>query len=105
MQQTVFIYCTVPDMDTAAAIGRKLVENHLAACVSLGSPVRSIYRWQGVIEEAIELEMTIKTLQENYSRIEELILSMHPYEMPEIVMVKLDNGLKPYLEWIASEVK
>lgn len=103
--QSVFIYCTVPDKDTAAAIGRKLVEGRLAACVSVGSPVRSIYRWQGVIEETTELEMTIKTAQENYLKVEELILSMHPYEVPEIVMVELDKGLKPYLDWIESETK
>lgn len=105
MQQSVFIYCTVPDKDTAAAIGRKLVEGRLAACVSVGSPVRSIYRWQGVIEETTELEMTIKTAQENYLKVEELILSMHPYEVPEIVMVELDKGLKLYLDWIESETK
>ena len=105
MQQSVFIYCTVPDKDTAAAIGRELVEGRLAACVSVGSPVRSIYRWQGVIEETTELEMTIKTAQENYLKVEELILSMHPYEVPEIVMVELDKGLKPYLDWIESETK
>lgn len=52
MKQAIFIYCTVPDKDTAVAIGRKLVENRLAACVSFGSPVQSIYRWQGVLEEA-----------------------------------------------------
>lgn len=105
MKQGIFIYCTVPDKDTADVIGRKLVESHLAACVSFGSPVQSIYRWQGVVEEATELVMTIKTVQENYSRIEELILSLHPYDLPEIVMVGMDNGLKPYLEWIVSETK
>ncbi len=103
MNRPVFIYCTVPDKKTAEAIGRKLVENRLAACVSYGSPVQSIYRWQGVIEEATELVMTIKALQENYSGIEELILSLHPYDLPEIVMVGMDKGLKPYLEWIATE--
>lgn len=105
MQPSVFIYCTVPDKDTAAGIGRKLVESRLAACVSVGSPVRSIYRWQGVIEEVTELEMTIKTARENYLKVEELILSMHPYEVPEIVMVELEKGLKPYLDWIASETR
>ena len=105
MEQAVFIYCTVPDKDTATVIGRKLVENRLAACISFGAPVPSIYRWQDVIEEATEFTMTIKTVQENYSKIEELVLSLHPYEIPEIVMVKMDNGLKPYLEWVVSETR
>ena len=105
MKKPIFIYCMVPDKDTAGAIGRKLVESRLAACVSFGSPVQSIYRWQGVIEEATELALTIKTVQENYSRIEELILSLHPYDVPEIVAVNMDDGLKPYLDWIESETK
>ena len=105
MKQAIFIYCTVPDKDTAVAIGRKLVENRLAVCVSFGSSVQSIYRWQGVIEEAMELALTIKTVRENYSAIEELIVSLHPYDVPEIVAVELDNGLKPYLEWIVSETE
>ena len=105
MKQAIFIYCTVPDKDTAVAIGRKLVENRLAACVSFGSPVQSNYRWQGVIEEAMELALTIKTVRENYSAIEELIVSLHPYDVPEIVAVELDNGLKPYLDWIVSETE
>ena len=105
MKQTIFIYCTVPDKDTAVAIGQKLVENRLAACVSFGSPFQSIYRWQGVIEEATELALTIKTVRENYSAIEELIVSLHPYDVPEIVAVEMENGLKPYLEWIVSETE
>ena len=105
MKQAIFIYCTVPDKDTAVTIGRKLVENRLAACGSFGSPVQSIYRWQGVIEEATELALTIKTVRENYSAIEELIVSLHPYDVPEIVAVELDNGLKPYLDWIVSETE
>lgn len=103
MNKPVFIYCTVPDKDTASAIAKKLVESRLAACVSFGSPVQSIYRWKGVVEEATELVMTIKTVQENYARIEELILSLHPYDLPEIVMARIDSGLKPYLEWIEAE--
>ena len=105
MQKVVFIYCSVPDKETAVTIGRKLVENRLAACVSFGAPVQSIYRWQGVIEEATELVMTVKTVREHYTRIEELILSLHPYDLPEIVMEGMDNGLRPYLEWVVSETE
>lgn len=56
---------------------------------------------RGVIEEAMELALTIKTVRENYSAIEELIVSLHPYDVPEIVAVELDNGLKPYLDWLS----
>lgn len=103
MTKPVFIYCTVPDKDTASAIGKKLVEARLAACVSFGSSVQSIYRWEGNIEEAAEYVLTIKTVSENYSRIENLIVSLHPYDVPEIVQVDMSGGLQPYLEWIAAE--
>ena len=53
----------------------------------------------------MELALTIKTVRENYSAIEELIVSLHPYDVPEIVAVELDNGLKPYLDWIVSETE
>lgn len=103
MKKPVLIYCTVPDRDTAVDVGKKLVESRLAACVSFGSPVESIYRWQGKVEEATEYAMTIKTVSENYSKIEKLILSVHPYDVPEIVCVDIENGFQSYLNWIESE--
>lgn len=105
MKKPVFIYCTVPDRETAADIGKKLVDSRMAACVSFGGPVESIYRWEGKVEEAGEYTMTIKTVRENYSEIEKLILSQHPYDVPEIVSVEMDNGLKTYLDWIKTETK
>lgn len=100
MKEPIFIFCTVPDADTARIIGKTIVEKKLAACVSWGSAVHSVYRWDGRIEEADELNLTIKTVRKKYNEVQEVILSLHPYELPEIVSVPVLDGLEPYLEWI-----
>lgn len=106
MTKPVLVYCTVPDRENAAVIGKKLVETRLAACVSFGSsPIESIYRWEGNVEAATEYVLTIKTIAENYQAIEELIISLHPYDVPEIISVGIDNGLKLYLDWMKAETK
>lgn len=103
MNTPIFVFCTVPDREIAATIGKKLVDARLAACVSVGSANESIYRWQGNVEEATEYLMTIKSMKENYPAIENLIVSLHPYDTPEIVSVRMDTGLKSYLDWIELE--
>lgn len=105
MNQELLILTNTPDAATAHAIARVLVENRLAACVNLLSGVRSVYRWQGVVEEATEVTMLIKSTQARYAELEAAIKSAHPYEVPEIIALPLVGGLPQYLEWLVSETK
>ncbi|MCW8906943.1 MAG: divalent-cation tolerance protein CutA [Sedimenticola sp.] len=94
------IYCTCPDRSIAERIAGKLVEAHLAACVSIMAPVSSVYSWQGKIETEEECLLMIKTRQSRYPDLEQTLTSLHPYELPEIIAVPVVRGLPAYLHWI-----
>lgn len=95
--------CTCPDEASATRIARALVEERLAACVSLVPGVRSVYRWQGRVEEAGETLLLAKTTGARLDTLRERLLALHPYELPELVVVEIDAGLPAYLRWIAAE--
>lgn len=92
-----------PDRDAALGLARALVTERLAACVNVGAPVESMYHWQGKIETAQEVPVTIKTRAALYPQVEAAIRASHPFELPEIVAVPLIDGLRPYLDWLAAE--
>lgn len=96
------IYCTCPDFETADKIARHLVTSKLAACVNILPSVTSVYEWQGQIETAQEHLLLIKTSHIHYSTIEAEIKRLHPYELPEVIAVAIEQGLPDYLKWINS---
>ena len=99
----ILVITQMPDRASALALARSLVESRVAACVSVGAPVESLYHWQGKIETAQETPVTVKTLPARYRDVEAAIRAQHPYELPEIVAVPVVEGLAPYLQWIADE--
>jgi periplasmic divalent cation tolerance protein len=96
------VFSTCPDDATANRLARMLVERRLAACVNLLPGITSCYRWQGAVETASEVLLLAKTATDRYGEVEQAIRQAHPYELPEIVMVPIDHGLPPYLQWIAQ---
>ena len=96
------ILCTCPDKDTAEKIAQLLVNDKLAACVNILSGITSIYLWQEQMESAQEHLLLIKANKSCYQAIEKTIKMHHPYELPEIIAVPVDNGLPEYLHWIDS---
>jgi len=97
---TIIVLCSCPDQENASRIASYLVENRLAACVNISAQVKSVYRWQGEIETADECMLFIKTSISSYDELEMAILSIHPYELPEVVAVPVERGLQNYLGWI-----
>ena len=95
----------MPDHASANALARALVEERLAACVSVGAPVDSLYHWRGEIETAREVPVVIKTRRVRYAAVEAAILARHPYELPEILAVPLQHGLERYVDWIRTETR
>ena len=93
----------MPDQASAHALARALVEERLAACVSVGAPVDSLYHWRGEIETAREITVTIKTRSRHWPAVEAAIVARHPYELPEILAVPIQHGLDRYLDWIRTE--
>lgn len=100
--EAVLIISNFPDQKTATLLAEALIEQRLAACVNVLSPCVSIYRWQGKIESAGEVPVLIKTRKQHYDRVEQLIKMMHPYELPEVIMVPITGGLPAYLQWITD---
>ena len=103
MTNTLIVLTNLPDPDTAEALARTLITQRLAACVNILAPCRSIYRWDGEVESASEVPVLIKTTRDRYAALETAIRSQHPYELPEIVAVPVEQGLAGYLGWVDAE--
>lgn len=101
--EALLVLTNLPDAASARAIADHVVSARLAACVNILAPCRSVYRWQGKIEDAEEVPLLIKTTAERYAAIEAAIKAHHPYELPEIVAVPMVSGLPAYLAWVAAE--
>jgi len=94
------VLCTCPDAETAKKLADALVDRRQAACVNILSGVGSVYQWQGKRESSEELLLVIKTRENRYNALQQSILELHPYELPEIIAVPIITGYTPYLEWI-----
>ena len=99
------VYCTCPDENTAEGIAQTLVDEGLSACINVVPSVRSVYRWQGKTEATTESLMIIKIAVSNYEKIEQRIVELHPYELPEVIGVPIIAGLEPYLAWLTQPEK
>lgn len=103
MPPILLVFTNAPDAATADALARHLLDQGLAACVNILSPCRSLYRWQGQVEEATEVPLLIKTCADRYPALEAAVHALHPYELPELIAVPVAHGLPAYLAWVADE--
>ncbi len=103
MDRPVLVYTTYPSLVEAEQAGRLLVEQGLAACVNILPGMRSIYRWQGRIEQAEEVVMIVKTREALKEAVASGIKRGHRYETPAILFIPPDGGDKDYVAWILSE--
>ena len=94
----------VPEQIYAERIANALIEAKLAACVNIGSACQSVYEWKGNLEMQTEFPLQIKTSQRCYTQIETLILEMHPYELPDIIVLNVHGGLNRYLQWVNNQI-
>lgn len=100
----ILILTTLPDPDLADTLARTLVDEREAACVNRIGPLHSIYRWDGQREENDEYLLLIKTRSELYEAVEKRIHTLHPYTLPEVVMIHLDRVEPRYLAWLGASV-
>lgn len=105
MDETLFLYTTWPDAETAEAAGAAAVEQGLAACINVFAPIRSVYRWKGAVERADEVPMTCKTTRARAEALRALIVARHPYDLPCILALGVDAAAShpAFLQWIAQE--
>jgi periplasmic divalent cation tolerance protein len=102
---SILVLTQMPDQASAETLARALVEARLAACVSIGASVSSLYHWRGKTEMAAEVPVVVKTVRDAYPEVEAAIRSRHPYELPEIIAVPVIDGLPGYLDWIDAETR
>jgi periplasmic divalent cation tolerance protein len=88
----------------AAALAKTLVEERLAACVNIVPGVRSIYRWQGAVSQDLEQQLIIKTATASLNALEARLRQLHPYELPEFIVVHVSGGSDAYLNWVTESV-
>jgi periplasmic divalent cation tolerance protein len=100
MGRYIVCFVTIDDLQKGAQIARHLVENKLAACVNIIPEIRSIYSWRGQVCDETEILLIVKTRSELFPTLVSAIKSLHPYEVPEIISLDIDQGLPEYLKWI-----
>lgn len=105
MPDTLLVITNFPDEDAARRLAAQVVELRLAACVNILAPCRSVYRWEGHVEEGEEHPLLIKTTVERYPALERAILDHHPFDVPEIIALPVSAGLPAYLGWVATETR
>ena len=91
---------TAPDLKTARRLARAALEARLIACANLVPKMESHYRWQGKIERGAEVLMVLKTTAKSVAKLEKLIVSLHPYDTPEFIVLPLKGGNRKYLHWL-----
>lgn len=104
-QDVVVVLSNAPDQLLAKRIAHALVEENLAACVNLGSSVLSMYMWKDQLEGAEEIPLVIKTTQAALPALTARLTELHPYEVPEILVLPVIGGAQSYLDWVREQAK
>ncbi|MBL8955538.1 MAG: divalent-cation tolerance protein CutA [Myxococcaceae bacterium] len=103
--QTCVVLITAPSQEKATELAHALVNEKLAACVNLVPGVRSIYRWEGAVEDAQEVLMLAKTTTDRFDALHQRVLALHPYQVPEVVRLDIAAGHLPYLDWVRDSTR
>lgn len=105
MTDVIIILITAGSEEEAEKIARTLVAEQLAACVNVVSPIRSIYRWEGKVQDDREWLLFIKTQQTRFAAVEARVKTLHSYQVPEVIALPVVDGSEKYLGWVKSETK
>ena len=98
------VLSTVALHETGLTIAKTVVAEHLAACVNITSAVESIYSWEGKVEQALEYLLIMKTTGDKVEALRERVAALHPYDVPEFVVLPVVDGAETYLNWIKTSV-
>jgi periplasmic divalent cation tolerance protein len=103
MNEEVLLACsTFPEIETARRIARELVAENFAACANIIPAIESVYYWENKIENADETLVFFKTTVARYAAFQEKLKSLHPYHVPEIICLRVADGLPDYLRWVSE---
>ena len=101
----VVVLVTTPSADVAASIARALVDEGLVACGNVVPAIRSIYRWEGKVHDDAEALLVLKTERRLVPELKLRLQSLHPYQVPELLVLPVEDGLGPYLDWVAASIR
>ena len=104
MTEYIVALITASNEEEAAGIARQLIEARLAACVNIIRNIRSIYRWQGKVEDEAEVLLLVKSRVELFGDLRKKVKELHSYSVPEIIALPIINGSEDYLQWLGDEV-
>ena len=101
----VIVLTTFPAGADADALARTLVDERLAACVNVLAPMESIYRWEGTVEQATERQIIVKTTTARVEALKTRLNDLHPYDVPELIVLTISDGSASYLNWLHRSVE
>lgn len=104
MTETLVVLVTAPDAEEAARIARAVVEEKLAACGSVVPAVRSIYRWEGKVCDEQEALLVLKAPAKRFPELRDRVVALHPYRVPEVVALRIEDGSEKYIDWIVQSM-
>jgi periplasmic divalent cation tolerance protein len=104
-ERAMLVLVTAPTAERAAELARSLVSERLAACGNVVPGIRSIYRWEGVVQDEPEALLLLKTTAGRFEQLRDRVLALHPYQVPEVVALPIEAGSRAYLEWITQETR
>ncbi len=105
MSSFVIVLSTFPTDQDPLPLARTLVEEQLVACVNVLPPMQSVYRWEGKVEQAVEHQLVMKTTRECLEALKARLADLHPYEVPELLVLPVVDGEDSYLQWVTESVR
>jgi periplasmic divalent cation tolerance protein len=99
------VLTTAPSDERAETWARTLVEERLAACVNIHGPMVSFFRWKGIVERDAERQVVIKTTRENLTALRARLSELHSYELPEFLVLTVEDGSDEYLKWVVEQTR
>jgi periplasmic divalent cation tolerance protein len=99
----ILVLTHTPDLECAKAIAKCLLEEKLAACINIGTPVLSVYEWESTMHETHEIPLVIKTTVAQQGPLIQRLVALHPYDLPEALAVSVSGGHAPYLAWVQHQ--
>jgi periplasmic divalent cation tolerance protein len=102
MSDFVLVLTTMPADARADELARTLVDERLAACINVHAPMSSVYRWRGTVERESERQLVIKTSRPRIAALTKRLRELHPYELPELIILPIEGGSDRYLDWLGA---
>lgn len=101
--KNIVVLITAPSSEEAVKIAKALVEERLAACANIIRDIRSVFRWEGKIEDDSEVLIVIKTREALFEDLEKRVRELHSYSVPEVIALPIVKGSEAYLNWLGEE--